>query len=1595
MRTTAIALIIVSATLTEDGHTASKRDAWTPYAQPTLLWETISEWEQTPESSDPMAAIAGPREILLPPDSGIWFVLEKNSVLRLDGVDDQEAGALAIRQSDPLGLYAPVDMLASVSGHSLVATDVARENRLVWIENNGNAEADFRLLRGALASPGALPRWLLEASGNLETDWVYRYPQSEWQAFSRLNESGLTLELKGPATFEIQLRQEVTSQPFPPRDYVDVVLDGQPLQRFALHFKPDRDHRYRLAGKNTLLSRPESVYLNVSKGSHQVRLTPGFSGWLQIRKMEDRTLMDDSRPWGVNDADTAKNLLQAQALEQSRVEEKLTGNFKLEPQLNAGLPWTEPSIADSARYQFFRTLWPGQAVNTGLVHPVDTVMVSDETTLEWFFTPHNPEHSSFRNWQPGWFVTLTDAEIPYKFPIPIDGRSGALRIQLMEATPGTVLTLDGGKERRQLVYRPDLTRPEHTRLVQSDANQLIQGFFTHPELVSEVTLAAFGDADHVVITSNQPGTRLRVAVQEPNSGNLTESELLSIARNFRPREIARSWLLPARDDDMDPRLWHDSKFLREWLQSRAAQFRGRVSPTLHGRKTASELLATMDDLIAQGHHELVAGIAKGALVFPPPSEDSEKQAATRLSERAFTLLRETYLREESGFKLQTLLSHHYLSTHSDSTAVEIVEQLYIEGHLKEALRFSLGIEQQSLQARERQHLAGLSREAGVSSDWTHLAEALSEKLGSNSATEHPLPPVWRDAGHLITGERSTRWIYNPALDRVFERHQVGPDVPVRLEVTGPLELTFSLNLLHTRAQESLNDWVELTHNGQTYDVPILASRVRGNLTPVGDSEARLGSQQRLTVALSEGRHTLHLNTRQHTALLGIEYLAPNYRELPAPWAGQPEACDQFLSTLEKAVGASDSEQVMVTTDYIKAAPSVRRTLQQNCDASDNGKGDKNATNSRSASGKLLSMQPSPHRAIGDDAAATTEAKLTSILDTPDFQSSPALIARANQLASSEPGNPRVQQLLAAINQQQFWIREELVTESAGMVGFESDGWAPESDFLERRYPLLGGKRQTGESLLFGRNGRGFQLSPQTTTEYRLQLRLDKVAFQQIPPVTMELIDNNRAIRNIELSETSPEKTVTFELEPGQHKLTLRLKNPTSGHWVFARLEYRERATRGSWTPAINESQRFYHLVTRQEPLTIYVDQPSWLRIESFDGSQWFSQFVYQPEAGFRTFHRRELRGQYARVYSLRHQPDRTPLDPVVSPPELPVQTTESDTRHSNTLTADAALIHDAFKPEREDSGTHGLFADLRQRPDFDTRDSREERFLEAGYRYRRQFSEQNLHWQSDNFARLHQDSDIRVIGTRNAFIWRPERRHWRLGANANGFWQLGSEDNNRGSLLSGNVYGAGRLPVGDNVEIRHHLSVFHHWLSERNSGTNRDFDNDVFSTYKRDHRRGVDWQESLAYSPFNDTQLTTSLGLRSNDDFNLFAPDRFSLDVNWKQYWRQFRFELGAQSRWLQQDDDRSEARTQALVRGEVSRFHWQDNGQRWETGLALGYDLDSRDLRLSLSFSWDFAGQKRLTDFRPESLSFREREQAVANQHVLHNTLNYIDHED
>jgi hypothetical protein len=715
-----------------------------------------------------------------------------------------------------------------------------------------------------------------------------------------------------------------------------------------------------------------------------------------------------------------------------------------------------------------------------------------------------------------------------------------------------------------------------------------------------------------------------------------------------------------------------------------------------------------------------------------------------------------------------------------------------------------------------------------------------------------------------------------------------------------------------------------------------------------------------TRACHQGREAWPRGVSERALPVTLPMVAPNWARVPTQ---QDPQCPDFLADAKTSPAWNgDSEDADVLQTFLQG-PGVRFYPTPTA-----------------TTRELLTLTPSRPQPLN-----TVSQFLTQVLITPEFSSRPSLIARSNALAAPHLDAPGIQRKLAAINAEHGWQQEELVLESAGIQRFDSSSWPPSLPFVKHRYDLLGQAPADTEQRLNGSEPSVVAVTDPARRQYRIRLRLDKVGFERVSPVAVDVRVNGDRYSRLTLSEGDASRILPLNLPARTSQLELQMLNPSSRHWVYFQLEQRA-DSRTAWQPVAREQRRSYHSVLPGQPLELYVDQPSWLRLEVFDGQRLMQQYRYHPAAGNVVIAADELEGSFVRVYSLRYQPGRMTAPLPSSTPALRALP-ETAVQQANAGVPSALVSDRLPMPDRE-SGTHGAYADWVQRRNFDSAsDQNLERFLELGWRYQQNPLFSRLYWQSDVFARRHTAEDITLVGSQQWLTWRPDNRYWRVNLAAGGFWQL---EDSAGSLNLRTTFD-GFMPLGNEWALEHELSGFARYLSEGSApSTSTAYDDDVFTIYKSDHLYGLDWQESLSYRPWRDSRFRLDAQVRTNEDF---SPDRFVMALQWDQFWRyNTRTYLGIQQRWLQADDDRPANTAQQILGAGLEWHTWQNRGRRWFVRLDTNLDLDDSEPGVRVSFGVDAPGTKRLEDFRQERFPFFELQEINAARSVDTNELNYVE---
>ncbi|WP_375171785.1 hypothetical protein [Marinobacter sp.] len=1607
-----------------------------PDQRAPLVWQIVRPFQ----GAVPGNEVASTGAITaLEPGQSARFLVESGRYLRLRPWGETSSlTALEVLQSRTGGWFQPLSLTRLAVDGSRASTAPLPADREILLTNTGTEPLQFQVAEGRRVPTPEAFRWHPRAIEGLPEVTVGQHPQQALQRGHWLHHTEPhEFRVQGPGLFAVELRDVRNDLADARRHRLAVGLDDEPLERHYLHFADDNDHVYHLKRRSLLLSQFERLYLWVPEGDHRVTLKADHDLLLALLQAQpDRVSSSASeRPWRETEAILRDRLLFQQSQRQRATEavlEQGAGAAHLaaasfDSDAAPGWPGGFLNNRFSLSYTQDRLLWPDQgAPQKRLVAQTAELNLTPDDELR--FVPPGPI-----DLEPETFFQV--AHRPLILALPETPGPTQLRLTLAYPEQSASLRLSAG-DRQWLLRFSDATLAHGGQLRLTGQSQTQQGLPTAaPKVMTgDLTLDLPEGTSTVRIEALEGATWARATVREGRHPALTEAEYWDFLRASDMAGLARSWRapVPGQADGQAPvpaLLWRDSQFLRDWLNSRYHSFIDDLSPAFKVPSDA-EALANLDGLVASGEDTLAVSYAQGLYVY---------SSSARVRDRAYRFLTQTWRREDNQYGLESLLATAFLHHDDDRVLPELALMLERQGLDTEALKLALVLHRSGRYTGQQAQVRAQALRLAIQADWPLTLHELTRELpapersgwrelylaehynvASEPQDESVVPPVlafwarlperehltasawlrqfherypgrwrWQDWPGGFAGELDRVNLHNPDLDRFYQRHRVAPDRPLALTVTGPVRLRLNARLLHQQRDSRLNDWLRVRHNGRAYRFPVLNSGVFNRHRIIGSDTEFPGRLAQVELELGPGQHQLSVAPEQHRALVQAEietpamfaasYLSAQNRDCfaagarPEPISARQQPIPVPLIAPPWAEGTESRGWVGGCAEFARARGHDAARVQG---APDWG-------------GVVFTPAPTPAAASGAPApdraqdAVVVARYLDQVLKTDGFARNPGLVARSNALAAQHPDDTGIQQRLALINADHYWEREELVIDSAGIRQFDASGWPPALPYLRQRQQLLSQQPAPSELALSGPEPVVVDINQGERRRYRLDLRLDKVGFQRVTPVAVDVrVDGQRYARQT-LSEAAPSGRVQMQLPAGASQIELQLVAPTSRHWVYAQLSARA-AANGPWQPVERPERRAYQTSLPGQPLVIYLDQPSWLRLEVYDGQKRVQRYRYVASAGNLVLRQRDLGGPYVRVYALRHQPGKLTAPPPVSTPVLspwpePVQKAD--------VARPEALMSDALAMPTRDDGTQGAYAELAQRRNFDGgADAQTERYLELGWRYQQQPLFSRWTWQSDLFLREHSGDESLVLGSQQWLTLRPDNRHWRLNLFAGGYWQPREG--------AGSLFGQAQLhantPLAYHWSLDSELTGFGRWLSVSSNPRRQAYDDDVFTEYKADHRHGLEWQEALNYQPWQDSRWRAGVGVRTNEDF---SPDRIGVSLRWDEFWhRDTRTYVGLEQRWLMADDDRAGRGTQQLLSAGVDWRLWEHQGRRWSLGFDLSMDLDQSQPALALSLGFDNPGAKRLEDFRAERFPFFPLQEINAARAVDTNELNYVE---
>ena len=869
---------------------------------------------------------------------------------------------------------------------------------------------------------------------------------------------------------------------------------------------------------------------------------------------------------------------------------------------------------------------------------------------------------------------------------------------------------------------------------------------------------------------------------------------------------------------------------------------------------------------------------------------------------------------------------------------------------------------------------------------------------------HPGPFIWQNASHFITDYAGAEDLYSVSRDLYMRAFRATASKPVKLQVLGPLHLRVEARPLHSpESNAPVDGWVYIRETEELHIFPVNQNRPGEGIQRIGPEQWQVGRRVSVEYVVEPGLHEIEISADTFPLLARIFVKQPEIRAGVLP----PFTQDTLLAGLQGNLaqiyenfgqrGISrlrDSNVIILPQDRDAAVISLDAgsaditsgtqefqlhspdVLQEKLELFSHPKQEApNPSKLQSlylAAGNVDKALELPPGSQDEDLLKRMSLLVWVAERQPERL--PDLIPRAEELYAAHPEIPELKTLLERMNCRKKWTRITSIQSSAGLRSVDMSGWQPESPSLRARKTLLPAF-DPNEHVLYDANQLVLSLNKFVSSELEVTLKTEDVANLPPCPMTVSWQLDEQQAQTVVLLPENPQHQVHIPVSAGEHSLRIGINKKVANQ--FLRIMVRERSGKEDSTWLSREQKRSYHIATHAEPLSVELEGPARIRIDELrDGKTWC---VYQNiEPGWQNLTLFPRPGQEESLLRLFQETLSTGSE------ETPARITETVSepvaeplfRIFQPVLEPSVMFRDDYALGGQEDGTLTFSTDVSRRRNLqeDANDSETpDDFLEIGATYRHFHEDRKLYSRSKILGRIREDAGPTVGGEGQiaySFTSLP------FDVRLNGQFYLQRPE----SVGSGKLEWLGELS-GTVLQVREigpksfhtpSLSMFGRSLSmETDEYESGRVDQDIFTSYKADHKSGIRIADTFTYRPWLDTIWFAGGTITSNNWGNMFPPDHLLLRTGWKQLIGDV--QLNAQYHYTQyfSDSDRHDASHQHLLGLELSYNTWFSNQHRLETALNIYQRLDSGETTGTISFSWHLGNGRAYRDFRSGEVDF------------------------
>ena len=631
------------------------------------------------------------------------------------------------------------------------------------------------------------------------------------------------------------------------------------------------------------------------------------------------------------------------------------------------------------------------------------------------------------------------------------------------------------------------------------------------------------------------------------------------------------------------------------------------------------------------------------------------------------------------------------------------------------------------------------------------------------------------------------------------------------------------------------------------------------------------------------------------------------------------------------------------------------------------------------------------------------------------------MAKLEALSQQHPHHRELQRLKKSVFKGSSWKRIEQFDRRAGVYLQQVEGWRPDTPSLRFRKSLQG--NLSPQRAIVGSEPLILDLDSIFAPEIEISLSRPRVGFQQTADTTV-MWEVGGKQDQVTLKGHDQVERFRVKIAPENNQIQLSMPQPYANHFVHVNVA--EVLPDGKVDPnsdlaaSLGSATRSYHVATVGEPLRFRVAGPNVIRVDQLVDDKIHSKIIPVTEE-IRTFELVPSDGEKVARYRIFEVDLSNETSPIYQGDSKPLA---ADSHWiDNTVTEVFQQVDEGFTTE--DLDLLGLRSPDANPVDVDLNDESLLGLQESGttgfhggFRSRRALDEFPLGGQQDEFFELgltkHYYDRWQDQYRRSQFLIRP-----RLGSGPSFGFRHSRYNNNRivddapnssadswGKLNSqwdvfafGQYAGTPLLPgahsfpwtaglsgslsrkyfFNPNFSHRPKLSFHGRFLSEDFNGfAPGELDQDIFTTYKRDHRYGLRFSDTYAWQYCLDRRMYFRPMINGNED--QLIPDNAGFEIGSDQLLGPVQLHVDYSLRGFFVDNDRSTAAVQNVLSLDLKTERWHDGGHRSEIDFSVRHAIDG-GTSVGLFFNHYFNDGRGYRDFNPRSTLFRSLRQERATK--------------